>query len=234
MLNITTGTLSKIFKLIKDAINEIKNNNVGFYASESALKSAYSSPTKGMMGYVLSSGTTYTIYRCTTAGTWTKTSETYTLSTDILSDLDYTPKSNSEKLVTSGGVYDADVSAKKQATSILPFAGFIDISSASVSPMSVAVSDNGSNVYYNYGDDAFYLKSGTKYVNNWLNRDDWADSSNHGYTHKQYLDTSTGAIYRWFNKELQMIIPPFTTITQAAYDALTTKDEDVYYLITEE
>lgn len=233
MLNITTGTLTKIFGLIKNAISEIKSNNVGFYVDFAALNSAYPVPTVGMMAYVVSSGTTYDIYRCTTEGQWVKTGETYTLTTDILSDLDYTPKQNSEKLVTSGGVYDADQQAKKSATSIIPFAGFISQSSATA--MSVSVTDDGSNVYYNDGDDTFVLKYNNTYVNNWLNRDDWADSSNHGYIHKQYINTSNGAIYKWTKDDLiELIVPPIKSISQSDYDALTTKDEEVYYAITED
>ena len=233
MLNITTGTLTKIFGLIKNAISEIKSNNVGFYVDFAALNYAYPAPTVGMMAYVVSSGTTYNIYRCTKAGQWVKTGETYTLTTDILSDLDYTPKSDSEKLVTSGGVYTADQQAKKGATSIIPFAGFITQGSATA--MSVAVTDDGSNVYYNEGDDTFVLKYNNAYINNWSNRDDWADSSNYGYIHKQYINLSNGAIYKCSKGDtIELIVPPIKSISQTDYDALTTKDEDVYYAITED
>ena len=234
MLNITTGTLTKIFGLIKNAISEIKSNNVGFYADFAALNSSYPVPTVGMMAYVVSSGTTYNIYRCTTKGQWVKTGETYTLTTDILSDLDYTPTSNSEKLVTSGGVYDADVATKYAATSIIPFAGCV----AGVTPatMSITTIDDGSNVYYDTTNNAFYLKTGTNsYVNNWGNRYLWADGSLAIYPYKSYHNMGTDILYKADgNGKLIQVAPTIKNISQTDYDALTTKDENVYYAITED
>ena len=233
MLNITTGTLTKIFGLIKDAISEIKSNNVGFYIDFAALNYAYPSPTSGMMAYVVSSGTTYNIYRCTKAGQWVKTGETYTLTTDILSDLDYTPKSDSEKLVTSGGVYTADVATKYAATSIIPFAGIVnDVDTQS---MSLSVTDDGSNVYYDTANQAFYLKKNNLYYDNWLNRNLWGYETEYPNIYKAYYHLNNGIVYRTNdNGALSQATPSITTISQTDYDALTTKDEDVYYAITED
>lgn len=237
MLNITKDTLSFIFKTIKNAISSQASNNVGFYISQFMLTRAYPSPTVGMMAYVDSGDhLTYTIYRCNTAGTWTNTSQTITLSSSILGDLDYTPTSGSEKLVTSGGVYDADVVARKSASSIVPFAGIV--SGATISTISVSVEDDGTKVFYDSTSNTFiYNKSTTttaSYVNNWLNRNDWSDESYVPYKHKMYVDTSTGVIYRYDGAGLKVVIPATTTITSADYDALTTKDSNTYYCITEE
>lgn len=86
----TFGDVAKVldtnFGLVVAKLIELeqshRGSNVGFYASESALKTAYPSPTKGLMAFV-GTGKTYTIYRCTTAGTWTKTSETFTFDTSV-------------------------------------------------------------------------------------------------------------------------------------------------------
>lgn len=59
-----------------------KDLNCGFYSSETELKSAYPNPEKGMMAYV-GSGTDYTVYRCKTDGTWTKTEETFKINISV-------------------------------------------------------------------------------------------------------------------------------------------------------
>lgn len=237
MLNITKDTLSFIFKTIKNAISSQASNNVGFYQDEASLKIFNPSPTKGMLAYVDSGDhLKYYIWRCQTAGTWTNMDQTITLSSSILGDLDYTPTSGSEKLVTSGGVYDADVVARKAASSIVPFAGVV--SGATITAMSVQVEDDGSKVFYDSTSNTFIYNTSTtttaSYVNNWFNRNDWSDESYVPYKHKMYVDTSTGVIYRYDGAALKVVVPATTTITSAAYDALTTKDSNTYYCITED
>lgn len=86
----TFGDVAKVldtnFGLVVAKLVELeesnRGSNVGFYVSETALKTAYPTPTKGLMAFV-GTGKTYTIYRCTTAGAWTKTSETLTFDTSV-------------------------------------------------------------------------------------------------------------------------------------------------------
>lgn len=69
-----------VMKLME--LNKAKKMNCGFYSSETALKTAYPNPDKGMMAYV-GNGTDYTVYRCKTDGTWTATSETVKVNISI-------------------------------------------------------------------------------------------------------------------------------------------------------
>ena len=89
----TTGKFGEIAKVIDTNFGLVltklmeleesgKSMNCGFYDSVASLKLAYPNPEKGMMAYV-GTGETYTVYRCTTGGTWTQTSETYKIDLSI-------------------------------------------------------------------------------------------------------------------------------------------------------
>lgn len=89
----TTGKFGEIAKVLDTNFGLIvtkmteyeqksKTTNIGFYSTETELKTAYPNPEKGMMGYV-GSGTEYVVYRCKTDGTWTKTDETFTINISV-------------------------------------------------------------------------------------------------------------------------------------------------------
>ena len=86
--------------------------NCGFYVSEESLNTAYPSPILGMMAFV-GTGTTYTIYRCTIAGKWTKTSETFTIELPLD---DYTTLEEFNKAVSAlQSNIDAEATARQTA-----------------------------------------------------------------------------------------------------------------------
>lgn len=89
----TTGTFGEVAKVLDTNFGLVvaklieleqsnRGSNVGFYATETALKNAYPSPTLGLMAFV-GTGNSYTVYRCSTTGTWAKTSETFSIDSTI-------------------------------------------------------------------------------------------------------------------------------------------------------
>lgn len=75
------------FELVQTAISQLEDRTskfAGFFQDAAALQAAIPSPTVGMWADV---GSTKIIYRCNTAGTWTETEETDSISASVSYDV---------------------------------------------------------------------------------------------------------------------------------------------------
>lgn len=261
----TTGKFGEIAKVIDTNFGLVltklmeleesgKSMNCGFYDSVAALKLAYPNPEKGMMAYV-GTGETYTVYRCTTGGTWTKTSETYKIDLSI----------NLDALATKEALNEV----KNDVTELKKGAVYGGIASTITNPGTPTVKvfylptevgeyPNFGNLSVAENEIAFLYYDGTNWAKqsvdfsstiteikekatnaaidarNALNKAEAANKT--AEANKTALTTATSDISTLKKKvdDIPATITKFVSMSEAAYEALEKKEADTYYMLTEE
>lgn len=249
-----------------------EGKNCGFYSSAAALNAAYPNPDKGMMAYV-GSGTTYKVYRCTTAGTWTATDETYEI--EITIDLDnFATKDELSALsadveeILRGAVYGGMATTtstpgtwKKKVFFVASEPGtYTNFGGVAVDECDAALLYNDGSGWKKHtlsiGAAVKTVKDAVKTISTriaTLNTDLSAAEEKSA----QALDKATAAqkaadankkeIARVDGNTVELradtevlqttvknlAIPKMVSMTETEYEALTTKDADTYYMITE-
>lgn len=167
---------------------------------------------------------------------------------------------------------------------VLEFGGIANNITAQMASLNKKSTDEGCQVIYNGGPNAFVLAYTTKstdgeletvtYYNNWIDADLFGEAGYNGvtpHTGKIFMDVTTNKTYRWSGTTLAVIgsdlalghssgtafpgdegadlqerigavesaiaglkIPKLITMTEADYAQLEEKDENTYYMLTEE
>lgn len=266
----TTGKFGEIAKVIDTNFGLVltklmeleeggKSMNCGFYDSVDALKLAYPNPEKGMMAYV-GTGDTYTVYRCTTGGTWTKTTETYKIDLSI----------NLDSLATKEALNEV----KNDVTELKKGAVYGGIASIITNPgtptvkvfylpIEVGTYANFGNIEIAETDVAFLYWDGTAWVKHSLNMSSVIESikktsDDAGIEAKKALDAAAEATKQvkqaqtsadTNKKSIERLttrvgdietkvnglnVPKIVCLTEAEYEALEVKDPDTFYYTNEE
>lgn len=266
----TTGKFGEIAKVIDTNFGLVltklmeleesgKSMNCGFYDSVAALNLAYPNPEKGMMAYV-GTGKTYTVYRCTTGGTWTHTSETYKIDLSI----------NLDSLATKEALNEV----KNDVTELKKGAVYGGIASTITNPgtptvkvfylpIEVGTYTHFGNIEIAETDVAFLYWDGTAWVKHSLNLSSVIESikktaSDAGIeaknaldaaakaagqakqaksaadTNKNSIDGLTQTVGDIETKVNDLNVPKIVCLTQAEYEALEVKDPDTFYYTNEE
>lgn len=253
-------TIDTNFGLIVTKLMELseaskaKEMNCGFYSSETELKTAYPNPDKGMMAYV-GSGTDYTVYRCKADGTWTATSETFKvnisvdLSTYATKDALAQVKGSVDNLLL-GAVYGG-IAARTTNPGTPKTKVFYLPTEVGEYPNFGKLSVAENEIAFLYFDGTNWAKQSIDFsstiteikekantaatdASNALTKAEAASKT--AEENKKALTTATSDIST-LKKKVEAIpatITKFVNMTEAAYEALETKDPDTYYMLTEE
>lgn len=266
----TTGKFGEIAKVIDTNFGLVltklmeleeggKSMNCGFYDSVDALKIAYPNPEKGMMAYV-GTGETYTVYRCTTGGTWTKTTETYKIDLSV----------NLDSLATKEALNEV----KNDVTELKKGAVYGGIASTITNPgtptvkvfylpIEVGTYTNFGSIEITETDVAFLYWDGTAWVKHSLNMSSVIESikktsddagieaknaldaaakatkqakqaQDSAGTNKQSIEGLTSRVGDMETKVNGLNVPKIVCLTEAEYEALEVKDPDTFYYTNEE
>ena len=266
----TTGKFGEIAKVIDTNFGLVltklmeleesgKSMNCGFYDSVASLKLAYPNPEKGMMAYV-GTGETYTVYRCTTGGTWTQTSETYQIDLSINLDALATKEAlnevkNDVTELKKGAVYGGIASTITNPGSPTVKVFYL--------PIEVGTYTHFGNIEITESDVAFLYWDGTAWVKHSLNLSSVierikkaasdagieaknaldaaakaADKANQAKsaadTNKNSIEGLTQTVGDIETKVNGLNVPKIVCLTQAEYEALEVKDPDTFYYTNEE
>ena len=266
----TTGKFGEIAKVIDTNFGLVltklmeleesgKSMNCGFYDSVASLKLAYPNPEKGMMAYV-GTGETYTVYRCTTGGTWTQTSETYHIDLSINLDALATKEAlnevkNDVTELKKGAVYGGIASTITNPGSPTVKVFYL--------PIEVGTYTHFGNIEITESDVAFLYWDGTAWVKHSLNLSSVierikkaasdagieaknaldaaakaADKANQAKsaadTNKNSIEGLTQTVGDIETKVNGLNVPKIVCLTQAEYEALEVKDPDTFYYTNEE
>jgi len=229
-----------------------KDMNVGFYSSESELKVAYPNPEKGMMAYV-GSGTDYIVYRCKTDGTWTKTTETFKVNISVdLSTYATTEQLNKVKASLDSVMLGATfigiatpITNPGTPTSRVFYLPTEAGTYTNFSKLEVAVNE----VAFLYWDGQSWQKyslSLNDEITAISNKTDTAstnasnaltkatDAAKQATANKSEIDKHEKRITDVETTLNGITVPKLAHMTESAYDALESKDDDTYYFLTEE
>ena len=266
----TTGKFGEIAKVIDTNFGLVltklmeleesgKSMNCGFYDSVAALKLAYPNSEKGMMAYV-GIGETYTVYRCTTGGTWTQTSETYKIDLSINLDALATKEAlnevkNDVTELKKGAVYGGIASTITNPGSPTVKVFYL--------PIEVGTYAHFGGIEITESDVAFLYWDGTAWVKHSLNLSSVierinkaasdagieaknaldaaakaADKANQAKsaadTNKNSIEGLTRKVGDIETKVNGLNVPKIVCLTQAEYEALEGTDPDTYYYTNEE
>lgn len=256
------GDVAKVldtnFGLIVSKLMELeeshKDLNCGFFASKSDLTTAHPNPEKGMMAYVAGSDAyTYIVYRCKADGMWTETEETFKINISI--DLSTLATKEALKEVDDkvselmlGAVYGGlaaritNPGTPKTKVFYLPteVGDYANFGGLSVKENEVAF------LYWDGTEWAKHSLDLSSSINSIKSTADAANVNASSALSKANAASTAATANAKDIAQLQtdvsgvservdgLVIPKIVCMTQAAYEALPTKDPDTTYLTTEE
>lgn len=247
--------VTKIAELEEDSTNM----NCGFYESLSSLQLAYPNPEKGMMAYV-GTGEEYTVYRCTSAGTWTKTSETYKIDLSINLDSLATKEAlNAVKAdvaeLNKGAVYGGMASTITNPGTPTTKVYYLPIEIGTYTNFG-GISITDTDVAFLYWDGSAWAKHSLNIssviesakstantanvtANNALEKAETAitnaqTAQSAADANKESIGNSNTRIAALEQYTEELVVPKIVHLTEKEYDSLELKETDTYYMLTED